>query len=390
MEAEALNDSSIGRLVPISGTDARYGPFACFAFFPNPLPDTVELSMATIRSVTQASSSLARLDQACEQLADPGLLIRPALYREALDTSALEGTYGQLTDILEAELPGSHFRSPETREILGYVEAALNSFSAVKTRPISVGLLCEAQARLFHGVDDPPPDVGTVRDRQVWIGPPNASVLEARFVPLPGDDRLKSSLEAWASWVEEPSDWPPVLRAAVAHYQFETLHPFGDGNGRIGRLLVVLQLLRAGVIRHPAVTLSPWLFKHREQYQDELLDVSRTGDWSSWVQFFCRAVVVQCDALIAGAVRLRDWLADSHTKVNAHRWTGAIYDVLTNLTQWPVVSIASITARHGMTATAATNIVNHLVEINVLQEISGRTYGRVFGAADVMEIVDAI
>jgi Fic family protein len=214
--------------------------------------------------------------------------------------------------------------------------------------------------------------------------------LEARFVPLPGDDRLKSSLEAWAGWVEEPSDWPPVLRAAVAHYQFETLHPFGDGNGRIGRLLVVLQLLRAGVIRHPAVTLSPWLFKNREQYQDELLQLSCTGDWSPWVSFFCRAIVVQCDALIAGAVRLRDWLVDSKERVNAHRWTGAVYDVLNDLTQWPVMSIAAITARHGMTATAATNIVNHLVEINVLKEISGRTYGRVFGATEVMGIVDAI
>jgi Fic family protein len=390
VDPEKLADSPIGRLVPIQGTDARYGPYACFAYFPDPLPYTLDLSMAAISAITEASSSLARLDQACEQLTEPRLLIRPALYREALDTSALEGTYGQLTDILEAELPGSHFRSQETEEILGYVEAALHSFDAVKTRPITIGLLNEAQATLFQRAEHPLPDVGEVRDHQVWIGPPDESILEARFVPIPGDDRLKSSLEQWVTWVGVEHDWPPVLRAALAHYQFETLHPFGDGNGRIGRLLVVLQLLRSGAIRHPAITISPWLFKHRDHYQDELLKVSRTGDWNPWVQFFCRAIVVQCEALIAGAVRLRDWLVASRTLVNQHRWAGAIYDVLNDLTQWPVVSIAAVTDRHGVTATAASNIVNHLVEINVLEEISGRTYGRVFGATTVMAIVDAI
>ncbi|MGH9017209.1 MAG: Fic family protein [Acidimicrobiales bacterium] len=110
--------------------------------------------------------------------------------------------------------------------------------------PISIGLIDDAQASLFVGVDDPPQDVGKVRTHQVWTGPRERSIDEARFVPLPGDDRLKASLEALVAWTEEAEDWPPVLRAALAHCQFETLHPFGDGNGRIGRLVIVLQLLR--------------------------------------------------------------------------------------------------------------------------------------------------
>jgi len=155
MDPALLNKSPVGQLIPIQGTDARYGPYACFAFFPEPLPDEVALSMASITEVTKASSSLARLDQACDQLLDPALLIRPALYREALDTSALEGTYGQLTEILEAQLPGVHFRSPETREILGYVQAAYGAFAAVETQPISVSLLNAAQATMFAGVENP-------------------------------------------------------------------------------------------------------------------------------------------------------------------------------------------------------------------------------------------
>jgi Fic family protein len=390
MDDELLNESPVGRLVPIQGNDARFGPYACFAFFPAPLPDSIELSMSTIKAVTEASGSLARLDQACEQLPEPGLLIRPALYREALDTSALEGTNGQLTDLLEAELPGSHFRSPETREILGYVNAAFHSFDIVRTQPISVGLLNEAQATMFHEVDIPPRDAGRVRQHQVWTGPADESILAARFVPLPGDDRLKSALESYVDWVEAAHDWPPVLRAAVAHYQFETIHPFGDGNGRVGRLLIVLQLLRSGAIRHPALTVSPWFFRKRQQYQDELLAVSATGDWNPWVQFFCRAIVVQCAALIAGAMKLIVWLNESRRKVNDRRWAGAIYDVLHDLTQRPMVTVASISDRHHVTPTASSNIVNHLVEIGILEEMTGKTYGRTFGAISVMKIVDEI
>jgi len=391
MDSEVLSTSPVGRTIPIQGTDARYGPYACFAFLPSPLPEEVELSMETITSVTRASGSLARLDQACEQLAEPGLLIRPALYREALDTSALEGTYGQLTDLLEAELPGVHFRSPETREILGYVRAAFNSFAAMKDAyPISISLLNEAQATMFADVDNPPKDAGQVREHQVWIGPADQSILEARFVPVPGDDRLRSSLEAFINWVNADHNWPPVLRAALGHYQFETLHPFGDGNGRVGRLLIVLQLLQSGAIRHPAITVSPWFFRYRERYQDELLAVSCTGDWNPWVQFFCQAIVAQCDALIAGAMQLFDWLNTSRERVNQRRWAGAIYDVLTELTQWPMISVASISNRHEMTPTAASNIVNHLVEIGVLEEMTGRSYGRMFGAISVMKIVEDI
>jgi len=390
VDASLLANSPIGQLVPIQDEDARYGPYACFAFLPSVLPEAVELTMATITAVTNAASALSRLDQACSQLREPGLLIRPALYREALDTSALEGTYGQLNDVLEAELPGSQFRSAETREILGYVQAAQHAFEAVRERSITVGLLAETQGEMFRGVEKVPADVGRVRQRQVWIGPKDTSILEARFVPIPGDDRLRAAMDSWAEWVEVENPWPIVLRAALAHYQFETLHPFSDGNGRIGRLVIVLQLLRAGIIRHPAITISPWLVKHRDQYQDELLHVSSTGDWNPWVQFLCRAIVEQCGALIAGADRLNRWLDESRALVNKRRWAGAIYDVLRDLTQWPIISIASVAERCALTPTAASSIVNHLVEIGIVEEVTGRSYSRVFAATEVMHIVEDI
>lgn len=181
-----------------------------------------------------------------------------------------------------------------------------------------------------------------------------------------------------------------MLRAALAHYQFETLHPYGDGNGRVGRLVIVLQLMTSGSITHPAVTISPWLYAHRDEYQSHLFNVSRTGDCNPWVRFFCRAIEEQCRRLHRGAEELVQWLTDTKDRVNQNRWTGRIYQVLTDLTQWPVISIAAVTDRYRVTTTAATNIVNHLVTIGAVSEITGRTYGRVFGATEVMRLVDSI
>jgi Fic family protein len=391
MDIEALIRSPVGQLIPIQGTDARHGPFACFAFLPHPLPDQIPpLNPTTWTSVTEAASALARLDQACGQLANPGLLINPALYREALDTSALEGTYGQLADVLEAELPGSHFPSPEVAEIQGYVRIARWAFEEVKKRPITVGLLSEIQNGLFRDAADPPRDLGRVRKHQVWIGPKDSPIDKARFVPPPGDDRLQAGMDAWEQWVGIDHALPAILLAALAHYQIETLHPFGDGNGRIGRLVIVLQLLRAGAISSPAVTVSPWFLERRDQYQEKLLRVSSTGDWDSWVQFFCAAIVDQCGSLVRGAEQLTTWLHQTRAELNRNRWTGEIYHLVDRLTEWPVISIAFVANTHNVTAMTATRMVNHLQEIGVLRELTGRSYGRVFGAVEVMRIVDEI
>jgi Fic family protein len=391
VQFDLLSESPIGRLTPVQGNDARYGPYACFAYMPDPLPDNVDgLAMETLGAIAEASSALSRLDQACSQLNDPGLLIWPSLYREALDTSALEGTYGHLTDVLEAQLPGFQQKSPETREIYGYMTAAISAFGEIRARPITVGLLCDAQGEMFREVEHPPSDRGKVRQHQVWIGQRDAPITDARFVPLPGDDRLRAAMDSLVEWIGAENSWPIVLRAAMAHYQFETLHPFSDGNGRIGRLAIVLYLLQSGMIRHPAITISPWLLRRRDEYQDQLFALSCTGDWNPWVQFFCQAVVAQCDALILGAERLTGWLETSRAQINQHRWAGAIYDVLAGLSESPMTTIAKISTQYNVTPTAASNIVNHLTEIGVLEETTGRDYGRVFGATAVMTIVDAI
>ena len=391
MDLSTLGQSPCGQLVPLSGHDARYGDFEYFAYLPDPLPADVSLSSRTWTSVTEAATALGRLDTACGQLPDPQLLIRPALWREALDTSALEGTIGALRDLLEAQLPSAQFVSPETAEIRAYERVALMAFETIKARPISVGFLCELQGELLKEASEPPRDLGKLRQDSVWIGPKNRPIHESRFVPPPPDDRLGSALDSWQSWIEtEHRHLPPILRASLAHYQFETIHPFGDGNGRIGRLVVVLQLLRSESIRYPAVTVSPWLLRRREEYQGHLLAVSKTGDWNPWVQFFCQAVQEQSESLVVGAASILDWLKSSRAMLHERHWTGAIHRLLDDLVEWPVTTIADTATRYQVTPVHAARMIQHLVEVDVLQEITGKSYGRVFGATGVMDIVEKI
>jgi Fic family protein len=391
VDVDRLATSPLGQLVPVQGRDARYGEFAYFAFLPDPLPGDLDLASSTWTAVAAASTGLGRLDQVCTQLPRPELLIRPALFREALDTSALEGTYGALRDLLEAQLPSAQYLTPETAEIQAYLRMAEYAFEVVGDRPITVAFLSELQDQLFKETSDRLKDVGRVRTETVWIGERDRPIEEARFVPPPGDDRLRAGLDDWERWVGTAHPHlPPILQAALAHYQFETLHPFGDGNGRIGRLVVVLQLLRAGAIRYPALTVSPWFLRRRQAYQDHLLAVSTTGEWDPWVTFFCDAVRDQCASLITGAEHLLAWLQESRRLLHERRWSGAIHRLLDDLVEWPVITISDAAARYGVSQMNATRMVNHLVEVGVLRELTGRNYGRVFGATEVMRIVDAI
>jgi len=391
MDIDRLRRSPVGELVPIQGRDARYGNFAYFAFLPVPLPDDVVLESRSWAAVADASMALGRLDQVCAQLPDPRLLIRPALFREALDTSALEGTVGVLRELLEAELPSAQYLSPETLEIKAYIDVAMTAFKAIKERPISIGLISELQNRLFMDLPNKPNDIGRPRRGIVWIGARDRPIEEARFVPPPADDRLQAGLDAWEKWVQaEHSHLAPVVRTALAHYQFETLHPFGDGNGRLGRLVAVLQLLRAGTIQQPAITLSPWFLRHRDEYQEHLLAASFTGNWNPWIGFFCQAVSAQCSSLIKGAEDLLAWLGKSRSLLDEKRWTGVIHRVLTDLIEWPVTTIPNTASRYQVSPMHATRMINHLVEVGIVSELTGKTYGRTFGATEVMNIVDRI
>jgi Fic family protein len=390
MDLEALTDSPVGQLVPIEGHDEYLRDFSYYAFLPEPLPDSIQLLPATWTKVAEASEALGRLHQAIAPLPNPGLLIAPALAREAVDTSALEGTYGALADVLEARITEGRPASPEVAEIRAYELAAHRAFAWVTDRPITISMLSDMQGMLAAESKDPPRDPGRVRQHQVVIGPKGSTVYEARYVPPPPDDRLTARLQQWQQWLEDDHPLPPPVLAAMAHYQFEALHPFGDGNGRIGRLVVVLHLLRLGTLTEPAITISPWLRRRREAYQDHLLRVSQTGDWNPWIQFFCEALCVQARGLVDVVGVLMTWLNETRQLMNERHWSGTVANICSDLVDWPIITARFVQDKYGVSAPTAKSAIDRLVAIGVLKEMTGRSYGRSYGAPAVMRAVESM
>ncbi|MEU4418864.1 Fic family protein, partial [Nocardia salmonicida] len=264
------------------------------------------------------------MDGTARQLPDPTLFRQPALRREAQSTSALEGTYAPLSVVFEAdeETPGSL----DLTEILNYVRMAEHGFAGIgDSRPLSLPFLADIQGVLMRGTPLQHTS-GRVREIQVVIGVRDGAALTApaihtaRFVPSPPGPELEADLRALTDWIntDHSADIDPVVAAAMAHYQFETLHPFQDGNGRLGRYLIVLHLMKQGILTEPTLTVSPWFEARRSAYYDHLLGVSTHGDWDGFVTFFATGLAAAADltrrqmiALRAVQQRLRDVVRDS-------------------------------------------------------------------------------
>lgn len=390
MDLEQLRESPVGELVPIAGTEPRTGDdYRHHAFLPHPLPGEINLEPASWTAASRAEAALARLDQAAKQVPDPGLLRQPALRREAQSTSALEGTYARFDQVLEPEL-GDRARSPvEVREILNYVVAAEHAFVWIRERPITPTLMAELQRTLVRGTPSEHSDAGRLRDRQVVIGARGSSVVDARFVPPPPGDQLRAGVEAWAAWVDGgPPDLGPVVRAAMAHYQFEALHPFSDGNGRIGRLAIVMQLMRDGVLDEPILVVSPWLEARRSEYQDRLLALSQTGLWDPWVRFFATGLAAAADTTRDRVDRLLAWRDRTLALVRGAGVSGVAERVAGELIGSPFVRASAVAAAHGVTHQGAMNALRRLVALGVLRE--EKRNGRVvFVATPVVALLSA-
>jgi Fic family protein len=389
MDVERLRASPIGQLVPISGTDGRTGAhYASFAYLADPLPGSVELASDTWTIVARAEAALARLDQAARQVPSPELLRDPAIRREAQSTSALEGTFAPFATVLESDLERRGQLSLAVLEILNYVAAAQVAFEWVEDRPLTSGLMGELQRTLVRGTAGEHTDAGGLRDRHVFIGPTEAPITDARFVPAPHGDQLTAAFEAWIAWVNRQDvPLPPVVQAGLAHYQFETLHPYSDGNGRIGRLTIVLQLMRLGVLRDPILVVSPWFEPRRDAYQDALLALSMTGDWNTWIAFFATGVEAAADTTHRRVDGLLAWQEHSLRRVREARASGLAERLAADLIGLPVLRAGQVADRYGVTHQAAMNALRRLEHLGLIT--AETTHGRVtFKADDVVHLLE--
>lgn len=384
-----------GSLVAITGSDPNTGDWRYSAFVPAPLPATMpDLTNRTFLAVAAARAALAALDSTARQLPNPTMLRMPALRREAQSTSALEGTYAPLASVFTADEDEPN--STELTEILNYVRMADYGFGwLAEGRPITISLLEDLQGRLMRGTAWETQS-GSVRTTQVVIGrrreaqPNLAAVHAARFIPPPPGDHLMTGIRELVQWIQADHSHAvdPVVAAAMAHYQFETLHPFHDGNGRIGRLLVVMHLLQTGVLTEPTLTVSPWFEARRTEYYEHLLTVSTAGDWDSLIRFFAAGLRDAADStreqmlkLVAVQNELKDIVRSSPLRADS------AHTLVDFAVANPSFSVRGVESGLAISYGRANKLVSQLVELGVLDVIDPHAYKRRFFAPRVLGVL---
>ncbi len=384
-----------GSLVQISGSDPRTGEWHHSAFVPAPLPAAMpQFSNRTFIAVSAARAALAALDSTARQLPNPTMLRTPALRREAQSTSALEGTYAPLTSVYTAD--EDEPASSELVEILNYARMADHGFSWVADgRPITVAMLEHLQGELMRGTPLERHS-GSVRDTQVVIGrrrdadEQTNAVHAARFIPPPPGDHLRAGLGDLVGWLQSDhsASIDPVVAAAMSHYQFETLHPFHDGNGRLGRLLIVLHLVQMNVLSEPTLTVSPWFESRRTDYYTRLLAVSTDGDWDGFVEFFAAGLRDAADStreqmlkLVAVQSDLKELICASPLRADSAQ---ALVDfAVAN----PSFSVRKVESDLGISYGRANKLVGQLVALGVLDVLDPDAYKRRFYAPRVLDVL---
>lgn len=383
-----------GELVPISGTDPHRGPWTHRAFVPAPLPFTApDLKGRTYRAVADARAALAALDSTARHLPNPRLLRRSTLRLEAQSTSALEGTYEPIDRVLVADdVPGE----PRMREVINYEVMAESAFDwLAEGRPLTVGLLCNLQQTLVTGTPHERPDSGQLRTTQVIVGRRSGAsgalpVLAARFVPPPPGSELGAGLRDLVDWVrlDQSGEFDAVISAAMAHYQFETLHPFHDGNGRLGRLLIVLQLLLVGTLAEPILTVSPWFESRRAEYQDLLLAVSTQGRWDDWITFFANGLAQSASLTQRRMLDLVGVQADLKQRiVQSSLRAGTAHALVDFAVSRITFTVRQVELELGVSYPRANKLVESLIELDVLSPVDRVARNRRFYAPAVLAVI---
>lgn len=375
MDRDIFTADAPGRLVSRDGHSA---------FVPAPLPPPLDFSSELVAHVSRAATSVGLLAGTGRNLTNPALLISPYLRREAVLSSRIEGTMSTLADLYEDEATGS--AKGDVREVRNYLMAHEMGLRALSDLPLCLRLLRKVHERLMKDVRGHERHPGRFRSYQNWIGgTPGAPIAEARYVPPPVVE-MKAALSDFEGFLHDDT-LPPLIVAALAHYQFEAIHPFGDGNGRVGRLLISLLLHERGLLPQPLLYLSAYFERSGGEYYDRLLRVSTHGDWLGWLIYFLIGVEVQAQAAVNDAERLLTLQAHYHGLLSGERARQAAHQLVDRLFINPYVSAPRAAEALGVSAPTARAAIRDLEAQGILREVTGRKWGQLFLADEVLEAV---
>lgn len=361
-------------------------PTGYWAFLPAPLPPVLSWSLPLVSMLAQAERDLSRLTTLTAAFPFPRLLIQPFMRNEAVLSSRIEGTRASLVDVYayEAEQLSLFEQTDDVREVYNYVRAMEFGLERIKTLPISLRLIREVHAKLMENARGGNLTPGEFRRSQNWIGPVGSTPLTAPFVPPPVEE-MHHSLDALEKFIHENSELPALVRAGLIHYQFEVVHPFLDGNGRVGRLLVVLLLCDWGLLPQPLLNLSAYFERNRQAYYDHLLAVSQGGAWGDWLQFFLRGVSEQSLESVTRLDALQALRTRYESLVQADYKPERMAAVVDFLFTRPVLSIRQLSEGTGMAFKTSQAYLTKLVQAGLIREITGFSRNRVYQSDEILQ-----
>lgn len=370
--------------LPSVGRSGRYiqQPTGYRAFIPAPLPPKppIDLSDELRALLSSADQALGRLDGAVMTLPNPDLFVAMYVRKEAVLSSRIEGTQSSLQDLLAAEATLADPHAPrDVAEVINYVRAMNHGLARLNDLPVSVRLIKEIHAELMRGVRGGHLTPGELRTSQNWIGPTGCTLAEATYVPPPAHE-VPGALADLERFLHARDKMPILIRIGLAHAQFEGIHPFLDGNGRVGRLLISFLLTEGKVLSRPVLYLSHYFVRHRQQYYEHLQATREAGDWESWLAFFMRGVIEVSAEAAGTARRILEMREDLRRRIadGLGRAAGNGIRVMDRLFDRPIVSVAVVRDWLQVTPAGANNLVNRLVTIGMLREITGYTRHRRF------------
>lgn len=381
MDPKSFEPSLAGRVRKVPG------PAPYWAFFPGSVPRRLPLSQELSLKLSAADQALGRLVGVGQVLPNPHLVSSAYSRREAVSSLAIEGTQTSLSEVLSSEA-SEGVRRPEIREVRNYVDAFDYGLQRLSSLPVSLRLVRELHERLLRGVVEPHRTPGAFRTSQNWIGPEGTSLGDSVFVPPP-PGAMQEALDDWERFLHEEPQLPHLIRCALVHYQFETIHPFLDGNGRLGRLLISFYLAERGVLPLPLLYVSPYLESRRPEYYERLQRVRQAGEFDGWIGFFLDAVTSQSLDAVSRAESLLRVFSHFRDRLRAARIRGGAVELVDQLLANPYLTTTRAARFLGISLQGASYAIKRLVEARILEPAGQAGAALLFVAREVLEVLEA-